>query len=308
METVTFNPPKAKRRVNIPQQPPFPTPIGTLIGHTPNSNDWPTFRGHLHGNSVCIENRSHADALAHMGFFGNNLARRLSPCKGQGGTESHYAEDSQKESCLEDLETSSWSGLSITESWSTTEPEPEAIAPVKNMLYMTTVEAFFLSFGLGCLLITDNKMKVMNLEDMWECFCHQDVIFPYHYIAYHHFRSKGWVVKSGIKYGTTYVLYKVGPPFYHASYSVIVKPVEGESLTPLPNIPETPLTWSALAGVNRITEHVAKELMYCYVIKPTDLSTVDLKSPLCISKFKVQEILIRRWVSSEERAQMEEKI
>ena len=66
METVTFNPPKAKRWVNIPQQPPFPTPIGTLIGHTPNANDWPTFKGHLQGNSVCITNRSHAEALTHM--------------------------------------------------------------------------------------------------------------------------------------------------------------------------------------------------------------------------------------------------
>lgn len=42
----------------------------------------------------------------------------------------------------------------------------------------------------------------MNLEEMWTTFCHLDPFFIYKYIAYHHFRSKGWVVKPGIKFGT----------------------------------------------------------------------------------------------------------
>ncbi len=38
------------------------------------------------------------------------------------------------------------------------------------------------------------------------------------YAAYHHFRNNGWVVKSGLKYGTNFVLYKDSPSHYHAEY------------------------------------------------------------------------------------------
>ena len=44
--------------------------------------------------------------------------------------------------------------------------------------------------------------------------------FPYQYAVYHHFRAKGYVVKDGTKFGCDFLLYKEGPPFYHAQYSV----------------------------------------------------------------------------------------
>ena len=32
--------------------------------------------------------------------------------------------------------------------------------------------------------------------------------------------TKGWVVRDGTKFGSDFLLYKHGPPFFHASYSV----------------------------------------------------------------------------------------
>lgn len=52
------------------------------------------------------------------------------------------------------------------------------------------------------------------------------------------------------------VIYKEGPPFYHGSYSVIVKMVRDDDLKEEDNLPT--LTWTQIAGLNRLTEHVAK--------------------------------------------------
>jgi tRNA-splicing endonuclease subunit Sen2 len=37
------------------------------------------------------------------------------------------------------------------------------------------------------------------------------------YVAYHHFRSLGWVVKPGIKFSCDWLLYRRGPVFSHAA-------------------------------------------------------------------------------------------
>ena len=40
------------------------------------------------------------------------------------------------------------------------------------------------------------------------------------YVAYHYFRSLGWVVKSGTKFCVDFLLYKKGPVFSHAEYVI----------------------------------------------------------------------------------------
>lgn len=40
--------------------------------------------------------------------------------------------------------------------------------------------------------------------------------FILHYAALHHYRSLGWVIKSGVKFCADYLLYKRGPVFSHA--------------------------------------------------------------------------------------------
>ncbi|KAF7641091.1 hypothetical protein LDENG_00294740 [Lucifuga dentata] len=121
------------------------------------------------------------------------------------------------------------------------------------------------------------------------------------FAAYHHFHSRGWVPKGGggAKYGSDLMLYRKGPPFYHASYSVVVEKVDetfrGSALRPF--------SWRSLAALSRITANVSKELMMCYVIYPADLSDAELDSPLCLQRLKVQEVIVSRWVSCRERAE-----
>lgn len=169
---------------------------------------------------------------------------------------------------------------------------------VKEFLHLSLEESFFLAYGLGCLRVYENE-KLLNLTDLWRAFCQRHSRFISLYVAYHYFRSKGWVPKSGLKFGTDFIIYKEGPPFYHGSYSVIVKMVRDEDLKEVDNLPT--LTWTQIAGLNRLTEHVAKQLLICYVIRPTHVNSDLMLSPNVISQFKVKEIVVSRWVSSQER-------
>lgn len=173
--------------------------------------------------------------------------------------------------------------------------------PLRENLRLSLEEAYFLSFGLGCLEVLDSKGIALDLTSMWCAFCQRQKSFLPNYIAYHYFRSKNWVPKPGLKFGCNFLLYKDGPPFFHGSYSVVVKHLDsdGQSVDGFEN--QRQFSWMSLAGLKRITEHVGKELLFCYVIKPKEMSAAEMMSPKCISQFQVKEVLVSRWVSSQER-------
>ncbi|KAM9408511.1 tRNA-splicing endonuclease subunit Sen2 [Pholidichthys leucotaenia] len=170
-------------------------------------------------------------------------------------------------------------------------------------LQLSLEEAFFLVYGLGCLSVHLSQEPLSVLQ-LWRKFRSISPQFVSSYAAYHYFRSKGWVPKGGggAKYGVDLMLYRKGPPFYHASYSVVIERVngafEGSALRPF--------SWRSLAALSRITANVSKELMLCYVIYPSNLSEAKLDSPECLSRLKVQEVIVSRWVSSKERAEQDD--
>ncbi|XP_069823189.1 tRNA-splicing endonuclease subunit Sen2 [Dendropsophus ebraccatus] len=168
-------------------------------------------------------------------------------------------------------------------------------------LQLSHEEAFFLVYALGCLSITYKKESLTILK-LWELFSAAQPNFQTRYMAYHHFRSKGWVPKVGLKYGTDLLLYRKGPPFYHASYSVIVELVDENCEGP----PLRRLTWRSLSGLNRTTMNVSKELLICYLIKPPGFTENDMNTPESIKRFSVQEVIVSRWISSRERMEHDE--
>ncbi|KAM9860240.1 tRNA-splicing endonuclease subunit Sen2 [Aulostomus maculatus] len=170
-------------------------------------------------------------------------------------------------------------------------------------LQLSLEEAFFLVYGLGCLSVC-LQQEPLSVIQLWRKLRSLQPDFVSSYAAYHHYRSRGWVPKggSGAKYGVDLMLYRKGPPFYHASYSVVIERVDdafrGSTLRPF--------SWRSLATLSRITANVCKELMLCYIIYPADLSEAELDSPACLSRLKVQELIVSRWVSSRERAEQED--
>lgn len=106
---------------------------------------------------------------------------------------------------------------------------------------LTMIEAFFLAGMLGCLEVCDKDGTVLSVDALYKiCLSTQlppsasslpycvwarpDNPFLLHYIVYHHFRSLGWIVKSGTKFCVDFLLYKRGPVFSHAEFAVLVVP------------------------------------------------------------------------------------
>jgi hypothetical protein len=54
------------------------------------------------------------------------------------------------------------------------------------------------------------------------------------------------------------VLYKTGPAYYHATYSVIVKAVRSSDLSTVSPVAHLASNWTSLSCLNRVTEQVSK--------------------------------------------------
>ncbi|KAK2534418.1 Tsen2 [Columba guinea] len=172
---------------------------------------------------------------------------------------------------------------------------------ISEYLQLSLEEAFFLVYALGCLSIYYGEEPLTILK-LWEVFSEVKPNFKTTYMAYHYFRSKGWVPKVGLKYGTDLLLYRKGPPFYHASYSVLAELVDDSFEGSL----RRPLSWKSLSGLNRTTANASKELMLCYLIRPSDMTEKEMSTPECMKRIKVQELIVSRWVSSRERSEQDE--
>ncbi|TKA61612.1 hypothetical protein B0A55_11216 [Friedmanniomyces simplex] len=131
--------------------------------------------------------------------------------------------------------------------------------------------------------------------------------FLLNYVVYHHFRSLGWVIRPGLKFGADYMLYNRGPVFSHAEFAVIIMPsytdpywettfgkaqrrVKGEK------------DWWWLHCVNRVQSQVKKTLVLCYVDVPAPMNgDVDVDVAGLLRKYRVREIVIRRWAVNRSR-------
>lgn len=149
-------------------------------------------------------------------------------------------------------------------------------------------EVFFLSYALGCMNVTDPRLdRQLSLAEIWKTFCSlhdpQDPSqFASYYAAYHYFRAKGWVVKSGLKYGSDFVAYKEGPAFYHSLFSIVVYSLKSdeEIRTKYPS-----RDWLFLSSWVRVTESVGKNPVLCLIHIPNDSNFDD---PRVIKSFEIE--------------------
>ncbi|EGW35375.1 uncharacterized protein SPAPADRAFT_64506 [Spathaspora passalidarum NRRL Y-27907] len=173
-------------------------------------------------------------------------------------------------------------------------------------LQLQLVETFFLKFALNVI----NIPGIASTFDLFKTCCYQydnnqsiqpNNKFIIDYVVYHHFRSLGWCVRSGIKFGTDFLLYKRGPPFTHAEYCVLVmKPDEQE------------YDWFQMAAKARVIGTVKKIFVLTYVGCPSPEEFKELVSQCekddtglaigdLLQQYKVSEILYRRWAPSRTR-------
>ncbi|XP_012224187.1 tRNA-splicing endonuclease subunit Sen2 [Linepithema humile] len=174
--------------------------------------------------------------------------------------------------------------------------------PIREALHLTFEETFFLFFGLGCLQLVHFNGTFMDISNAWLHFCKNKPDFLQKYVVYHYYKSKGWVVKPGLKYGGDFLLYKEGPPFYHASYIVIVEVVDADSLVIDTTMSTRSMMWNDLFSLERLSETAAKEILFAQVLWPSSVSrNVSKTSPEILSEFTVRELLWRRWNPKQHR-------
>lgn len=73
----------------------------------------------------------------------------------------------------------------------------------EDVLRLSLEEAFFLNFALGSLVIKKDSV-FLTVDEVWSLFTKTFENFAAHYAVYHHFRCEGWIVKSGMKFGSDF--------------------------------------------------------------------------------------------------------
>ncbi|CAG8476609.1 8582_t:CDS:10, partial [Dentiscutata erythropus] len=260
-------------------------------------------RGNFDANStsVIVSEKQAIQKLWKQGFFGKGNLSRSEPTfewrDGKKGDQPLSAEQITQNRRIararrkKNKKNASASITNNEDSKDVIDVSDKAIS-IQEHLQLTTEEAFFLSFGLGCLEIYDANDNLMTTHDCWNAFrissvsnialnAPQDSLitqldnpFILRYVVYHYFRSLGWVVRSGMKFGCDYVLYEKGPEYKHAEYCVIVLPYY-LSVTNNKNNNHfrhnVTTSWQLMSNLSRVCVQVKKSLVLCYVIIPPSL-------------------------------------
>ncbi|XP_059609549.1 uncharacterized protein LOC132256953 [Phlebotomus argentipes] len=153
-------------------------------------------------------------------------------------------------------------------------------------LYLLKEEAFFLHNCLKCLKIVTENQEILSTESIFDHFCRSRKNFVTSFIAYQYLKSKKWVIKSGLKFGGDFLLYREGPEIYHSSYVVFLQD-EG-----------TVLKGINLQSLYRTTEASGKDLLILHVNQSKDFQYCH-QDPQCLAdkfnNFTVSEVNPRRF-------------
>ncbi|KFY09051.1 hypothetical protein V492_05660 [Pseudogymnoascus sp. VKM F-4246] len=203
----------------------------------------------------------------------------------------------------------------------TAEPEAPVEIRTQEHIQLTMEEAFFLSYGLGVLSIKDAHSNMpIPPQDLLPLF-RQTSYFPVSatpqkrpddpfllsYVVYHHFRSLGWCVRGGTKFGVDYLLYNRGPVFSHAEFAVLVLPTyshpywSSEAAIVEDVQKRQAKKWNWLHCVNRVNGQVKKTLVLVYVDVPPPVDEEGMRVDEVLARYTVREVVLKRWLSNRSR-------
>jgi tRNA-splicing endonuclease subunit Sen2 len=197
-------------------------------------------------------------------------------------------------------------------------------------LQLTFEEAFFISYGLGALTILPPPLpdspplspkfgpQTYSYVDLLHIFSAHSHITPtpdispddpflLSYTTYHHYRSLGWVVRPGTKFGVDFLLYNRGPVFSHAEFAVIIMPSYTHRYWNSPGgrgqrRVQEDQGWWWLHAVNRVQSQVKKTLVLSYVEVPSPFE-IDFEGGIgsVLGCYRVRDFVVRRWLANRSR-------
>ena len=116
--------------------------------------------------------------------------------------------------------------------------------PFNRPLVLDVYETLYLAETRGFKVILGDK--ALSLEELKASYDYNEAV----YIVYKELRNKGYIVRSGMRFGADFLVYTEGPDVEHAPYAVIV------SKSP---------TGLDLIRVSRLTHSVRKEALLAIV-------------------------------------------
>ena len=119
--------------------------------------------------------------------------------------------------------------------------------------------------------------------------------FAVRYAVYHHYRSQGWIVKCGLKFGTDFVLYKKGPTHSHSDFAVVIQTIQSDKDR---DEEDEGKSWPWALGMLRVCSQVKKQLLLCYVSLPENMESGELYDPEILKRLSIWDAALSRWVPS----------
>jgi len=175
----------------------------------------------------------------------------------------------------------------------------------KEFLQLSLVEAFYLQDVGNCLSVylysaaafppesVQIQDSPLSTEVLWSKLVEEGgKNFVIQYCVYCHYRSMGWVVRGGLKFGVDFLLYSLGGPSRkHGELAVFIQElVSQESVDNGILGVQNMLEFQALS---RVTETVAKGLLLCLVRSTSN--SVPWTNPQSMQYIEIEDHVVSRW-------------
>lgn len=154
---------------------------------------------------------------------------------------------------------------------------------ISDKLFLSLQEAFYVHFVEDCLHIFDEENSLLSTEQCWDLFQKVDKNFIEKYVVYHYYKSKDYIIKTGVKFGGDYLLYKGKPNEVHADYIVVIK-YKKEVYN---------LSWISVLAHIRTATTTLKELLVVEVVEDGNKQNI-----FDLSKYTVRQVLLKRCTPS----------
>ena len=165
---------------------------------------------------------------------------------------------------------------------------------LREVLHLSSEEAFYLAFEERRLIVQDERMEELSMSELWRTLSSGRDNFIFYYGCYVYFKRKGWIPKCGYKFGVDFLLYKGGPDSSHSEYGVVLK-IEDKNRR-YSSTDSVTFDWLDFTRTNRILESVVKSTLLCYVSPASGEECAE--EPVywrVLEKLEFSELVLNRW-------------
>ncbi len=133
---------------------------------------------------------------------------------------------------------------------------------INGKLLLSPEEALYLSEKRESLRVINENDEPVQFDDLMKYLSKKDKLFPMKYLVYRDLRERGYIVRTGFKFGAHYRVYPRG-----------VKPGEGHSNWLVHIIEENhKMEFTEISRSVRLAQNVRKKMVFAVVDKEGDIT------------------------------------